>query len=111
MTGREFNEGLQRHLMRCALQYRAANAPKGSEVDWLAPHCGTVQEIARFLRELGFRIKEISDCSDCAGTKFHWVVTTSGIVVYENDNLLRGFIAMSAGNRERRKKKVTRPHE
>lgn len=49
MTGREFNEGLQRHLMRCELQYRAENAPKGSEVDWLAPHCGTVQEIARFL--------------------------------------------------------------
>lgn len=23
MTGREFNEGLQRHLMRCELQYRA----------------------------------------------------------------------------------------
>ena len=52
MTDREFNEGLQRHLMRCELQYRAENAPKGSEVDWLAPHCGTVQEIVRFLREL-----------------------------------------------------------
>ncbi len=52
MTDREFNEGLQRHLMRCELQYRAENAPKGSEVDWLAPHCGTVQEIARFLRSL-----------------------------------------------------------
>ncbi len=81
MTDREFNEGLQRHLMRCELQYRAENAPKGSEVDWLAPHCGTVQEIACFLRELGFRIKEISDCSDCAGTKFHWVVTTGGLTV------------------------------
>lgn len=33
MTDREFNEGLQRHLMRCELQYRAENAPKGSEVD------------------------------------------------------------------------------
>lgn len=49
MTDREFNEGLQRHLMRCERNTEPENAPKGSEVDWLAPHCGTVQEIARFL--------------------------------------------------------------
>ena len=71
MTDREFNEGLQRHLMRCELQYRAENAPKGSEVDWLAPHCGTVQEIARFLRELGFRIKERGRCYGTLKTTSH----------------------------------------
>ena len=77
---------------------------------WLKTETG--QRIAALIEKERRKHKnEISDCSDCAGTKFHWVVTTSGIVVYENDNLLRGFIAMSAGNRERRKKKVTRPHE
>lgn len=111
MTDREFNEGLQRHLMRCELQYRAENAPKGSVVEWLEPHCDSVQEIARFLRDLGFRIKRIVNYTGCTGIKYHWVITTSGVKVCENDELFRGFIAMSGEERKRREKKVTRQHE
>lgn len=51
------------------------------------------KHIAETLRELGFRIKEIMDDVDAAGERMRWVVTTSGIIVYVNDNDCRGLIA------------------
>lgn len=108
MTDRDFNKGLQLYLWRCELQYRLENAPNGSVVDWLAPHCDSVQEIASFLRELGFKIKDISDYTDCAGVKHSWVITTGGLIIYENNSVFQGFVAMSAGERERRARKAGR---
>ena len=41
-----------------------------------------LNEIADFLRSIGFRIKEIMDEENSFGDKFKWVETTSGIIVY-----------------------------
>ena len=103
MKKQEFDEGLQRHLWRCELQYRMENLPHGSCVDWLAPHCDNVQEIARFLRDLGFRLKETVSETDCEGVKYGWVTTTSGLVVYENTE---GLVAMAAEMQNNREKKA-----
>lgn len=108
MTQAEFGHGLQLRLWRCELQYRAENLPHGSSVDWLAPYCYSVNEIARFLRELGFRIKEISEHTDCTGTKCNWVITSGGIIVYENSGDSRGFVAMSIQEQQRRASKGKR---
>lgn len=109
MTQTEFDHGLQLRLWRCELQYRAENLPHGSSVDWLAPYCYSVNEIARFLRELGFRIKEVSEYTDpSTGEKFNWVITNGGIIVYENSGDSRGFVAMSIQERQRRASKGKR---
>ena len=93
MTEKEFNNGLQKHLMKCELEYRAKMLPMGSKVDWLGEHCGSVEEIARFLRDLGFRVGEIMDEVDCTGEAFRWVKTTNGITVYVNEGGVYGLIA------------------
>lgn len=94
MDQKEFNVGLQRHLMKCELEYRAQVLPKGSTVDWLAPHCGSTKEIAEFLRSIGFRIGRIVDEETCVPGDFHrWVITTNGVCVYVNEPYLTGFIA------------------
>lgn len=93
MGQKEFNEGLQRHLMKCELEYRAKMLPSGSCVDWLAEHCNSVTDIADFLRELGFKVKVIVDDVDCIGDPHRWVITTSGIIVYQNNKYFRGFVA------------------
>lgn len=109
MTQTEFDHGLQLRLWRCELQYRAENLPHGSGVDWLAPYCYSVNEIARFLRELGFRIKEMSEYTDpCTGTKCNWVITSGGIIVYENSGDSRGLVAMSIQEQQRRTSKGKR---
>lgn len=84
MNEGEFNMELQKHLRKCELEYRAKNMPQGSNVPWLAPYCGSVQEIARFLRDLGFKIASIIDEEPFPGGFHRWVVTTSGIIVYAN---------------------------
>ena len=73
---------LQLYLKKCELEYRAKHSQNAEFLDWLAPYCGTVEEIARFLRDLGFRIKNIVDEEPWPGEKHQWVETTSGILVY-----------------------------
>lgn len=73
---------LQLYLKKCELEYRAKHSQNAECLDWLAPYCGTVEEIARFLRDLGFRIKNIVDEESWPGEKHQWVETTSGILVY-----------------------------
>ena len=77
-------EKLDRYLKKCELQYRACHQDPGyaGTLDWLTPYCGTVQEIAVFLRRLGFRIAEIVDEEPWPGEKHRWVTTTSGGIVY-----------------------------
>lgn len=84
---------LQKYLLRCELQYRAEHAQQAACLDWLAPHCGTVTEIAQFLRDLGFRIKCIVDEEPWPGEKHQWVETTSGVIVYVGDE---GLFSISA---------------
>lgn len=73
---------LQLYLKKCELEYRAKHSQNAECLDWLAPYCRTVEEIARFLRDLGFRIKNIVDEEPWPGEKHQWVETTSGIIVY-----------------------------
>lgn len=79
-------EKLFLYLRKCELQYRADHMEHGGCLDWLAPHCGSVADIADFLRELGFKVKEIVDEEPWPGEKHRWVVTTSGIVVYVGED-------------------------
>lgn len=98
MESKDFNAGLQRHLMKCELEYRAKVLPEGSNVDWLAVYCDSVTEIAAFLRELGFKIREIVDEEPWPGEYHRWVKTTGGIIVYANTPYSRGLIARSGKN-------------
>lgn len=93
MEQKEFNQGLQRNLMKCELEYRAKMLPGGSCVDWLAKHCNSVTDIAELLREMGFKIKEIVDDVDCTGERCQWVETTSGIVVHVNVPYSKGLVS------------------
>lgn len=94
-----FDEGLQRYLWRCELQYRAEHKPGGECVGWLAPMCDSVERIAAFLRELGFRVHRTVDEVDCVGQRMAWVETTSGLIVFVNRENLRGFICKSCRKR------------
>lgn len=91
----DFQEGLQKHLRKCELEYRAEKMPKGCYVDWLEPICGSTQEIAEFLRYLGFKIHEIIDDVDCGGDADQRVETTSGIIVWVNSGHSLGFMCRS----------------
>lgn len=84
---------LEKYLRKCELQYRADNSTYGGCLDWLAPHCNTLEDIAAYLRGLGFKIKEIKNEEDSYGDAFHWVVTTSGLIVYQNEGTIRGSFA------------------
>lgn len=92
MEQKNFNDGLQRHLMKCELEYRVKMLPGGSCVDWLEEHCNSLTDIADFLRELGFKIKVIVDDVDCTGERYQWVETTSGIVVHVNVPYSKGLV-------------------
>lgn len=81
----DFELALDKHLKREELLFRAKHCPQGSRVEWLAPNCETVEAIVDALRNLGFRIKDIDDCPNTPTM----VVTTSGVIVFENDN---GFV-------------------
>ncbi len=79
----EEDPALRKYLLKCELQYRVDNSDdKIITLDWLKPYCSSVNEIADFLRSIGFRIKEIMDEENSFGDKFKWVETTSGIIVY-----------------------------
>lgn len=85
---------LRNYLLKCELQYRADHAEQAIELDWLEPHCGNVEDIQRFLREIGFRIREVMDEME-DGTS-GWVVTTSGVIVYVNHTYSRGLFFRAA---------------
>lgn len=87
---------LHKHLRKCELEWRAKNLPNGCCVDWLAPECDSLEHIAAYLQELGFKIREIMDYKDCMGEKQQWVETASGILVFQNDGNLKGFMCLSA---------------
>lgn len=90
----EFYEDLHKHLLKCALEYRAEKMPRGSTVSWLTPYCDTPDHIAQFLRSLGFRIKKIVDePGTFSGDRFQWVVTTNGVIVYANRDGVEGLVA------------------
>lgn len=89
----DFDIDLQKYLNKCELEYRAKKMPNGSTVDWLSPSCGSVEEIASYLRYIGFKIRRIVDEESCIGEKHQWVVTTSGVVVYVNTPNLQGLVA------------------
>lgn len=88
-----FEAALDRHLKKCELEFRAKHGTKAQEVDWLAPHCDSLEEIADTLRGLGFKIKQIMDDEPMPGEVMRWVETTSGIIVYANDKYSRGLVA------------------
>jgi hypothetical protein len=71
------------YLKKCELQYRADHTEGADALDWLAPYCDTLKEIVTYLRELGFRIKEVVDDDSDLGS-FKWVTTTAGVIVYQN---------------------------
>lgn len=96
MDQKDFEADLQRHLMKCELEYRAKMLPHGSTVDWLAPYCTDVKSIAELLRSLGFRILRVVDEEYYLGDWHRWVVTTSGIIVYVNTELVKGLVAQTA---------------
>lgn len=73
---------LSAFLKKCELQYRADHLDCAETLEWLAPYCGTVQEIASFLRSLGFHISQITDEEPWPGERYQWVITTSGVIVY-----------------------------
>lgn len=81
---------LQNYLLKCELQYRADHADGVERVGWLMEYTRTGKQTARFLRDIGFRVKEIVDDVDCAGKHHCWVVTTSGVVVYADGSGLIG---------------------
>ncbi len=87
---------LEKYLRKCELQYRADNSTYGGCLAWLAPHCDTLEDIAAYLRELGFKIKEIMNEEDSFGESFRWVKTTSGVIVYQNEGTLKGCFAKAA---------------
>lgn len=89
---------LDTYLKKCELEWRAKNLPNGSCVEWLAPVCGDLNELADYLRSLGFKIKEIIDEGEVPGDDFRWVVTTSGIIVYGNGE---GLVARACEYRRR----------
>jgi hypothetical protein len=81
---------LQNYLLKCELQYRAEHANGVERVGWLMEYTKTVKQTARFLRDIGFRVKETVDDVNCAGDRHSWVVTTSGVVVYADGSGLVG---------------------
>lgn len=81
---------LQNYLLKCELQYRAEHADGVERVDWLTEYTRTACQAGQFLRDIGFRVKEIVDDVDCSGERHCRVVTTSGVVVYADGNGMIG---------------------
>ena len=90
---KKFNADLQKHLRKCELEYRAKMIPGASCVDWLGANCNSVEDISRYLRAIGFKIRRIVDEKDTSGDTHRWVETTNGVIVYVNDGGLFGLVA------------------
>lgn len=89
------HEALRRYLRKCEIEYIAEHSDGGETIEWLVPYCGTVEQIAAFLRGLGFRIKAIVDEESVLGERHQWVETTSGILVYANHGMVNGLVSKS----------------
>ena len=102
---KDFDLELKKHLQKCELKFRAEMLPDGSNVEWLAPYCDDVQNIAQFLRSIGFKISDIVDdelvpISDfdedgnalTAGENIRWVETTGGVLVQVNEGDKQGYV-------------------
>lgn len=81
---------LRNYLLKCELQYRAEHADGVDCLKWMGKFCDTCENTAQFLRDIGFRVKDIVDDEDCARDRHAWVVTTSGVVVYADGSGLIG---------------------
>lgn len=88
-------DALHRHLQKCEIEYIAEHAEGGETIDWLAPYCGAVEQIAHFLRGIGFHIKAVVDEEPCPGERHQWVETTSGVLVYANQGGVNGLVSKS----------------
>ena len=99
----EFDVALQKHLQREELLYRVKVLPHGSEVEWLVPHCESVQDIERFIISIGIKIKKVSsfsgillvdDDDNVVGNigGGDWVETANGIWIYVNTDTEKGFV-------------------
>lgn len=86
-------DALHRHLQKCEIEYIAEHSEGGGTIDWLAPYCGTVEQIAVFLRGIGFRIKTIVDEEPYPGEEHRWAETTSGVLVYANHGGVDGLVS------------------
>lgn len=84
----DFECALAEHLRKEELLFRAKKKPHGSECEWLAGFCSSTDSIAKLLRSLGFRIKEVTECDGA-----EWVETTSGVIVYAGTE---GLVARAA---------------
>lgn len=91
-TDKDFALDLDKHLKREELVFRAKRCPGGSNVDWLAPSCASIDDITGMLRWLGFRIARITDDKDCTGHELRMVETTNGVIVFVNTEWSRGFV-------------------
>lgn len=91
-SDKDFTLELEKHLRREELLFRAKHKPGGTNVEWLAPSCESLDAIVDMLRWLGFRIKEITDDTDCTGHELRRVETTSGVIVFVNNQWSRGFV-------------------
>lgn len=86
---------LHRHLQKCEIEYIAEHSEGGETIDWLAPYCGTVEQIAAFLRSIGLQIKGYMDGGLYPIEYAGWVETTSSILVYVNQHGVNGLVYKS----------------
>lgn len=82
-----FECAMAEHLRKEELLFRAKNKPHGSNCEWLAGFCSSPDSIAKLLRSLGFRVKEITECDGA-----EWVETTSGVMVFVSFPGGEGFV-------------------
>ena len=88
-------DALHRHLQECEIEYIAEHSEGGETIDWLAPYCGTVEQIAAFLWSIGFQIKGYMDGGLYPIEYAGWVETTSSILVYVNQHGVNGLVYKS----------------
>lgn len=88
-------EALRRYLRKCEIEYIVEHSEGGETIEWLVPYCGTVEQIAAFLRGIGFHIKSIVDEEPVPGERHQWVGTTSGVLVYANQGGVNGLVSKS----------------
>lgn len=95
--GNTYNDhDLEKYLRKCELLWRRDHTPNEESLNWLAPHCDSLQDIAAYLRDLGFRIKNVMDEVTEWGDKMRWVETTNGIIVYQNADYTSGLYARAS---------------
>lgn len=92
---KSLEENLALYLKKCELQYRVDHTEGAFALEWLKPHTKSVEDIAVFLRQLGFRIKEIVDYAS-SEEMLCWVETTSGVIVYQDNFEVQGLAAKAA---------------